>query len=143
MLMDLQSMFSNRQAIIATAPSTDQIDLGVVDTPRFARAPITRDLGRARPFPIHIQVIESFNNLTSLTVALQVDNDVAFGSPKTLITTVVPLAGLVAGAVIPPFFLPVGVDERYVRLLYTVTGTAPTLGRITAGFQFGRSNWRA
>ncbi len=143
MLMDLQSMFSNRQAITATAASTDVLDLGAAGTPKFAKGPVIRDLGRGRPIPINIQIVEAFNNLTSLTVALQVDNDSAFGSPKTVLSVVVPLAELTAGRTIPPFYIPVGVDERYVRLLYTVTGTAPTLGRVTAGLQFGRSNWKA
>ena len=32
-----------------------------------------------------------------------------------------------------PDELPAGVNERYVRLKYTVAGTAPTTGKITAG----------
>lgn len=143
MLFDLQSMFSDKQAITATAASTNVIDLGAVDTPKHAVGPITRDLGKGRPIPVSISVNEAFNNLTSLAVALQVDDDVAFGSPKTVATVTVALADLVVGKRIAPFYIPEGVDERYVRLNYTVTGTAPTTGKVTAGLVFGRANWSA
>jgi hypothetical protein len=49
-------------------------------------------------------------------------------------TQTIALAGLTLGAVFNGLrYVPVGVNERYVRLNYTVTGTAPTLGKITAG----------
>lgn len=143
MLFDLQSMFSDQQAITATAASTNVIDLGAVDTPKHAVGPITRDMGKGRPIPVHIQVTEAFNNLTSLAIALQVDDDEAFGSAKTVMTTTVLLADLAAGKRIAPFYIPEGVDERYVRLNYTVSGTAPTTGKVTAGLVFGRANWSA
>ena len=144
MIFDTQSMFSDAQAITATARSTNVIDLGAVDTPKHAVGPITRDLGRGRPVELAVQVVEAFNTLTSLTIALQVDNDVAFGSPKTVMTLSVPLAGLTLGARLPPFYIPEGVDERYVSFLYTVVGTNPTLGKITAGLTFAsNSKWSA
>lgn len=143
MLFDLQGMFSDKQAITADAASTNVIDLGAPETPMFAKAAITQDFGRGRPIPITIQVVETFNTLTNLIINVQCDNDVAFGSPKTLLSTTVLLADLVAGRKIPPYFIPEGIDERYLRLFYDVTGTNPTLGKITAGLVFGRSNWRA
>jgi hypothetical protein len=141
--MDLQSMFSDKQAITADAASTNVIDLGAPETPLFAKAPISQDVGKGRAIPVHIQVVETFNNLTNVVVSLQVDNDVAFGSPKTVSSVTVLLADLKAGKRIPPFYIPEGVDERYVRLFYDITGTAPTTGKITAGLVFGRANWAA
>ncbi len=48
------------------------------------------------------------------------------------------LADLAVGAkLLLPDELPVGTDERYLRLKYTVAGTAPTLGKITAGVTAG------
>lgn len=128
MILDNQTLLSNRQPITATAGSTDQIDL----SPRGAG--IVRDIGAGSNVPMFIQVVETFNNLTSLTVSLQVDEDSAFGSPKTVATTTaIPLASLVAGYKFLLDYVPRGADERYMRLLYTIAGTAPTLGRITAG----------
>jgi hypothetical protein len=129
MILDRQTLMSDRQAITATAGSTDQIDL----SPRASG--LVRDIGPGSNLPIAVQVVENFNNLTSLTVSLQVDEDSAFGSPKTVaVTPAIPLAQLVAGYSFPSIdYIPRGTDERYMRLLYTVAGTAPTLGRITAG----------
>lgn len=143
MIFDKQSMFSDAQAITATAASTNVIDLGVAGTPQHAKKAITQDVGRGRQIPIRAQVVENFNTLTSLTIAIQVDNDVAFGSPKTLVSVVVPRASLVAGYVLPVQYIPLGADERYMRMLYTVTGTAPTTGKVTAGLVAGNEAWSA
>ncbi len=142
MIFDMQSLFSDAQAVVATVRSTNTIDLGTVKVPQNAKAAPTRDIGKGSPDPILIQVVEGFNNLTSLTIALQVDDNTGFASPKTVVDQVVLLADLVAGKRIPPMYIPEGVDERYVSLLYTVTGTAPTLGKITAGLVFGHHNWK-
>ena len=57
-------------------------------------------------------------------------------STPPLATVTVPLADLVAGYQIPVITLPKDV-KRYVRLNYTVTGTAPTTGKVTAGIVAG------
>ncbi|TIR84193.1 MAG: hypothetical protein E5X04_01980, partial [Mesorhizobium sp.] len=115
----------------ATAASTNTIDLGPIATG------IVRDIGKGKPIPLRIQVVEAFNNLTSLTVALQTDDNTGFASAKTVWSQVVVLADLIAGKVIVPEWIPRGTDERYMRLNYTVTGTAPTTGKITAGVVMG------
>lgn len=143
MIFDTQSMFSDKQAITATAASTNVIDFGEPMTPKHAKAAITQDIGRGKAIPIRVQVTEDFNTLTSLTVAMQVDSDEAFGSAETVATFTVPLADLEAGYVLPLQFLPTGIKKRYMRLNYTVTGTAPTAGAITAGLVFGNDNWSA
>jgi hypothetical protein len=126
MILDEQTLFSDQQAITASAASSNVIDLGVA-----------KDLGPGVPIPILIQVTEDFNNLTNLAVALEVDDADTFGSPKIVQTTTVLLADLVAGKQIPPMYVPQDVDERYARLNYTVTGTAPTTGKVTAGLSMG------
>lgn len=143
MLFDLQSMFSDAQAITGDAVSENVIDLGPVDTPKHAAGPITRDLGKGRHIPVVIQVVEDFDALTSLTVAVEVDDAENFATAETVASVTVLLADLVAGKRIPPMYIPEGVNKRYVRLNYDVTGTDPTTGKITAGLVFGRSNWVA
>lgn len=134
MIFDRQTLLSDAQAITATAASTNAIDLGPIGTG------MVRDIGKGRATPLMIQVVEDFNNLTSLAVALQVDNDAAFGSPKTVWSSTIALADLKAGKVIVPEFITRGTDERYMRLNYTVTGTAPTTGKVTAGVTMGNQS---
>jgi hypothetical protein len=142
--MDLQSTFSDAQAITGTAASENVIDLGTVDTPEYAVGPITRDLGRGRHIPILIQVVEDFATLTSLQVQLQTDDNDGFSSATTVASSEdVALADLVAGRKLAPFYVPLNVDERYVRLNYVVTGSNATAGKITAGLVFGRAQWTA
>lgn len=134
MIFDLQTLFSNAQAITATAGSTNTIDLGPIATG------ITRDIGKGTEIPLLIQVVEAFNNLTSLTIALQTDDNTGFSSPKTVWSSTVALADLIAGAVVVPEYVQRGTNERYMRLNYTVTGTAPTTGKITAGVTMGNQS---
>lgn len=134
MIFDLTTLLSNAQAITATAASTNVIDL----SPRATG--IVRDIGKGLPIPLLIQVVETFNNLTSLAIALQVDEDSAFGTPKTVWTSTILLADLIAGKVVVPEYVTRGTDERYMRLNYTVTGSAPTLGKITAGITMGNQS---
>ena len=131
MIFDRQTLLSDAQVITATGPSTNVINLGPI------KQGLTRDIGKGEPIPFLMQVVENFNNLTSLTVTIQTDDNEAFSTPKAVIATTLPLADLRAGKIIPPSHIPRGTDELYLRLLYTVTGTAPTTGKITAGFTSG------
>ncbi|TIW56683.1 MAG: hypothetical protein E5V54_11225 [Mesorhizobium sp.] len=131
MIFDMQTLLSDAQAIVATAASANIIDLGPIANG------IVRDIGKGKPIPLRIQVVEAFNNLTSLTIALQTDDNSGFASPKTVWSQTYVLADLIAGKVIVPEYITRGTDERYMRLNYTVTGTAPTTGKITAGVTMG------
>lgn len=125
MLLDQQAIFSSAQAITATAVSTNVIDTGS-----------SRDVGKYGQIPMLIQVVEAFNTLTSLTVTVQTDDNSAFSSATDVLTMVIPLASLVVGYKSPVIVLPMKM-ERYIRLNYTVTGTAPTTGKVTAGIVGG------
>ena len=125
MLLDQQALFSAAQAITATAASTNVIDTGS-----------NKDVGKYGGIPLLIQVIEGFNNLTSLTVTVQTDDNSAFSSAADVLSMTIPLASLVLGYKSPVITLPMKM-ERYIRLNYTVTGTAPTTGKVTAGITGG------
>src|SRR5690606_894542 len=87
-----------------------------------------------RPVPIVIQVTADFNTLDDLTVGVQVSAAEGFGgSPVTVMEATLPLAGLKAGAMFPILWVPADVKEQYVRLTYTVGGSNPSTGTITAG----------
>lgn len=140
MIMDRSELFSEKQAITATAASTNIIDLSPLGTVYGASTPLIRDVGKGTDVPLFVGVVQGFNNLTSLAVAIQTDDNAAFASPTTVATYTYALADLAAGAkYMLPDTLPVGTNERYVRLYYTVTGTAPTLGQITAGVVMDRT----
>ncbi|MGP0189565.1 Bbp16 family capsid cement protein [Klebsiella quasivariicola] len=125
MLLDQQALFSAAQAITATAASTNVIDTGS-----------NKDVGKYGDIPLLIQVFEGFNNLTSLTVTVQTDDNSAFSSAADVLSMTIPLASLVLGYKSPVITLPMKM-ERYIRLNYTVTGTAPTTGKVTAGITGG------
>jgi hypothetical protein len=121
-VLDRANLFSNDQAITATAASTDVIDLG--SSPR--------DVGSGEPVTVLVQVTETFNNLTSLTATLQTSSTEAFSVPVQLTAATVALADLTVGRKFSIGAVPRGV-LRYIRLAYTVTGSAPSTGKITAG----------
>jgi hypothetical protein len=142
MILDDTLVLSDAQAITADAASTNIIDIGAAGSSYGASSPVRRDIGIGTNIPILVTVVEAFNNLTSLAVSLQVDDDPAFGSPTTVATgPAIPLATLTLGRMINwPAELPEGTNERYVRLFYDVTGAAPTTGKITAAVVAGRQS---
>ena len=132
MILDNSVLFSDKQAITATANSTNHIDLGVPGV-TYNGVTLRKNVGLGNKIPLLIQVNQSFNNLTSLAIVMQSATDSAFTSPVEEFRSVVLLADLVAGYIHPLEFFPKGKTERYFRLRYEVTGTAPTTGTITAG----------
>jgi len=143
MIMDRTGLLSDGQAITASAASTNIIDLGATGTPYGSSVALTRDIGNAE-VPLVVTVTESFNNLTSLSIQIQTSVDAAFTSPVVAYQSpTYTLAQLATSAkyLLPDDF-PVGTSQRYVRLFYTVVGTAPTLGRLTAGVVASRQKNR-
>lgn len=118
MLMDNTLVFSDGQKITATAASTNKVDqLAAGDA--FAALWLVVDVKQA------------FDKLTSLAIGIETDDDAAFGSKKELAAVTVALADLTADANVVKMRLPLGC-KRYIRLYYTVTGTAPTVGSVKA-----------
>lgn len=141
MILDNTLVLSDAQAVTATARSTNIVDLGAAGTPVGMTNAVRRDIGIGTEIPILVAIVEAFNTLTSLTVGLEVDDDPAFGSPTVLMTRTYTLAQLTLGANLEmPAELPVGTKERFLGLRYTVNGTAPTLGKITASIVAGRQD---
>ena len=119
MIIDAELMFSNKQAVTATAASTNEIDLGA------AGDAIGQEL------TIHVMVDTAFDKLTSLAVAVQTSDASGSGMATVVTSPAIALASLVKGAEIFTVRVPKGL-KRYVQLLYTVVGTAPDNGKITA-----------
>jgi len=141
MILDLQSLMSDAQAIVATAVSTNVIDLGATESPPVRSAPtvgtLVRDQGAGEPTPILIQVVEAFDALTSLTIDIEKDTVEGFGSAEVVDSQSILLADLVIGQIGNVIWVPYGANQRYLRMNYTVVGSNPTVGKITAGLCMG------
>jgi len=125
MILDKQNLFSEDQAVTVTAASTNVIDLGN----DHARVQALNEKGR---IDILCQVTTAFASGTSIDVAFQSDDDVAFGSPTTLRTTgAIATATLVAGYQFKIGTVP-QINEQYLRLVYSVVGTM-SAGNVMAG----------
>jgi len=137
MIFDETLLFSNAQAITADAASTNIVDLLATGTAYGHAAPLSKDIGKGNSIPLLVQVVETFNELTSMRVVVQVDDNSGFASPKSVLETTLVAADLVAGRTFPFTVVPPGTNERYLRIYYDITGTAPTAGRVTAGIVHG------
>ena len=138
MIFSLNQLFSDHQAVVADAASTNILDLGAPGTPYGAAAALVRDVGPGEPVPIEVMITQAFDNLTSLDIQLQVATDEAFTTPVIVQSQSLLLAALTVGARVNFMYLPENTDLRYLRLFYDVTGTAPTAGTIYAGISGGR-----
>lgn len=137
MITSKQQSFSTNQAVTSTGASTNVIDLGAPGTVLGAPVALSRDIGKGTRIPILVQLTaDATGTSPTLDVTLQVDNDEAFGSPKT-VATATQIAGGSAGDKAELEWIPEGTDERYMRLLYTVGGTSPAY-QITAGIVAAR-----
>lgn len=117
-------------AVTATRVSTNTIDWLV-----------GRDMGAGDILGVHVQILQAFNNLTSLQIGLQVCDTVG-GTYLTLLTTpAIPVAQLIIGASVFRYSFPMNqvlnatagvlkTPGRFVQLAYTVVGTAPTTGTV-------------
>ncbi len=135
MIFSAQQLFSDDQAITASADSTNVIDLGVAGTPYGAVAALNQDVGKGAKVPFLVQVTEVFNNLTSLEVKISTGATTALGT--TIISQTILLADLVVGKQMSIDVLPNDITERYLGIEYVVVGTAPTTGKVTSGITMG------
>lgn len=133
MILDNTLVLSDEQAITATALSTNVIDLGAAGTPYGASTALSADMGIGQRIALNVGVTAAFNNLTSLKISLETDDNAGMTSAKEVASRTYLLAEINSAKQLEfPAALIEGVDERYVALRYTVTGTAPTTGKITA-----------
>jgi hypothetical protein len=140
MILDNTLVLSDSQAITADAGSTNVIDLGAPGTAYGHASALAFDIGKGTDIEIIVHVTEAFNNLTSLQVQIQVDDNAAFSSAAVVaMGPVVLLASLTLGARLSfPAKIPEGTNERYLRLYYDITGTAPTTGKLLAAIVASR-----
>lgn len=125
MIMDKQNLLSDSQLLTTTAASTNVIDLGADSSKIQALV--------ERAGELFAQVDVALTGGTSVAIAVQVDDDVAFGSPTVLYTTAaIAAATLIAGYQFRVAQLPAHISERYLRFSYVIVGTF-TAGSVMAG----------
>ena len=141
MIIDNTLMFSDAQAITATAKSTNAINFGTIGRAYGATADLSRDVAKSVAIPLLVQVVETFDTAAedgTLKIDIQLDSIDTFTPDKTITLGTFTEAELVAGFQIPWTLLPQGINLRYARLKYTVGGAGNfTAGKITAGVVLG------
>lgn len=133
MILDKLLMFSEAQAVTASAASTDVIDLGPIDGTR-------RDIGVGYPLELFVNVNTTATAAGAATVNFQLQTSPDNSTWTTLTTSGdLALTALTAGKRVMSQKVPQGV-QRYLRLNYVV-GTGPlTAGAFTAGINLDVDN---
>ena len=125
MIFDMENLFSNAQAVTASAASTNVIDLGSV-----------RDIGPGNPIDLTIQLTADAGGTSpTIKAGVQIDTAENFSSAVTVAESAV-ISGGKAGDQFSLNYVPNGTKGRYVRLYYTTTGSSPTHA-VTAGLSMG------
>lgn len=117
MLLDQNAVFSDAQAVSATASSTHVVDQAAAGDARTGLYAV-------------IQVDEAFSGVTQLTATLETDDKAEFSSAKALISVTVDAETLTKGAVLLKAPVPAGA-RRYLRVNYTVSGSG-SAGKVSA-----------
>lgn len=135
MILNKNLTLSDRQAITATAISENVIQWPAMGVAPNETGSIQRNLGAGTEIPMLIQVTEDFNTLTTLTIDIVTADNAALTTNAEVLSSsgAIPLASLKAG--FRPSFtrvLPDGKMKDYFGMKYTVAGTNPTTGKITA-----------
>ena len=84
MILDLESLFSDDQALTVTAASTNIIDLGATGTPPLSSTALTRDIGPGMPIDILIQVTVAAGGTTP---TLDIDGEILADSDAEQVAT--------------------------------------------------------
>lgn len=125
MILSTELLFSEAQNLTSTGASTNIIDLGATGTPLGGPTSLVRDIGKGKPVPILVQLTEDAGGTNpTLDVALQVDDNDSFSSPKTVMAAQ-QVAGGSDGDRVWLWVVPEETNERYMRLSYTLGGTSP------------------
>ena len=137
MILDQLLYFSDNQAVTADAISN------VID--RGSTAPVLANFspGFAGDLFLVVQTGVAFAGATSLEVKLASDSTADLAtSPTTHVSTgAIPVANLGANKVIAVLPIPPGDYERYVGLIYDITGTG-TAGTVRAFLTQTPGYWR-
>ena len=124
MYIDAHNLFSDAQAITADAASTNLIDLGAI-----------RNIGVGQPLYVvivcDVAMTDASSNSTC-TVTVETDDNASFSSATTAQTIGTFAALSAAGTRKVALIQPDAVNERYMRLKYTMANGDLSTGSFTA-----------
>lgn len=123
MIFDSQTMFSDAQALTATAASTNRLDFGA-----------SARLGAGKPVYLYLKVDATGGSSPTIAVSLRGDTDSTAGS-ETVLLEIIDAETLSPDPSYYAIPLPVFQKFRYYDVYYTLTGTSPTY-TVTAGLTF-------
>lgn len=137
MLLDLESLFSDAQAVTKSAASENVVKMASTEHNMT-------EVSFGKPLPLLIQVVEDFAGATSVSVSVQTSATEDFSSSATLVSSGdIPIANLKAGYKFPINYVPKG-NLGFMRLYYDVKGSdgagTATAGKITAGIVAAHDN---
>lgn len=133
MQYDVQTVFSDGQAIVTSAPSTNKYGAGAVV-----------DLGRGSPQRLVVRVDETVTAAGAATVEVQLQtaSDEAFTSPVTLMTSgPIPKVDLVQGRDVFVTLIPPNA-RQFLRVYYNVANGPLTAGKFTAALVAGLHTYK-
>ena len=122
MIIDNVLVFSDEQAVTASAASTNQLNFGESG----------ENKGEGVPLKVKFVVEEAFATCTSVKFSVQESDDNADSDAyeDIMASRAIPVAELTKGAefelTLPPDF------EQYLQAYYTVAGSNATAGKVTA-----------
>ncbi len=132
MITSAQDIFSDNQAVKATGPSANVIDLGRLPRTVFAMS------AWATVIPLAVQITGGFRQIY---LARNRARNLRHGelrqrrkpSSRPLLMSLMPSPGISRRST----SCRRGVNKRYMRMMYTITGTAPTTGKFFAALTKG------
>lgn len=129
-IQDAELILSDDQALVATADSTNTIDLGAgID---HLNSAIVLNAGESmRHQFLNVLVTTSFAAATSYQFALQDSADDSSFAATEIITPAIVIATLIAGYVVLRTPIPSNI-RRYIKMVYTEAGSTENAGTVSA-----------
>ncbi len=125
MILDAALLFDNNVAHLTTEAGTDYIDFGAI-----------RNMGVGEPLYFFIVVTTAFTDSGSdstMTITLETDDNTSFSSATTAQTIGTFSALSAIGTRLVARLQPDKINERYLRVKYTVANGDLSTGKFTAG----------
>lgn len=123
MLMDKQNLFSDAQAVTATAGSTNVMDLG--------KAGLNQGVGEEMYLVCIVdETLDDSGDDSTITVTLETDDNESMSTPTTIMTLGTFAANAAAGSRLVGR-VPVATYERYLGVRYTAANGNLSAGKFT------------
>jgi len=144
MITDAQLLFSDAQAVTASAASTNYVDLGPFGDPLGAATNSGIDIGHGTPVFAWVTcdvVMTDAGDDSTVVVTIQQDDNTAFSSATTVATFTTFAAESAAGTQYFVQLPPELTYEKYLRAYFTVADGNLTTGSFSCGLSLDMPKW--